>query len=133
MKRLVLSLAAAATATLAVAGFTAADVALGTVVPAAAQSAPGPQGGPGGRNGRQRFGQMLMTLGLTDAQKSRIKSIMAASRAKNKSLTDPQAKRDNMREAFKNVEAVLTPAQKTKLHAERDAAKAQHGGTPSHS
>jgi Spy/CpxP family protein refolding chaperone len=76
---------------------------------------------------------MLMSLNLNDAQKGQIKTIMANARAKSKTLTDMQAKRDNMREAFKNVEAVLTPAQKTKLHAERDAMRAQHGNDASHS
>ena len=56
--------------------------------------------------------------------------------SKAKSLTDMQAKRDTMRGAFKDVEAVLTPAQKSKLDAERAAYKAQHnsgGGDSSHS
>jgi hypothetical protein len=54
---------------------------------------------------------------------------MADARAKSKTLADPQDKRKTMFGAFKNIEAVLTPAQKTKLHAERDALKA-HGGPP---
>jgi Spy/CpxP family protein refolding chaperone len=134
MNRFVSSLAAVATVALSLAAFTAGDLALGTVAPAAAQSAPGAPGGPqGAAQGRQRFAKMLMSLNLTDPQKSQIKSIMDTARAKSKTLTDRQAKRDTMRDAFKNIEAVLTPAQKTKLHAERDAAKAQHGGAPSHS
>jgi len=133
MNRLVRSLAAAAAVTLSLAAFTAGDLALGRIAPAAAQAAPGgPQGG-GAADGRQRFAKMLMSLNLNDAQKGQIKTIMANARAKSKTLTDMQAKRDNMREAFKNVEAVLTPAQKTKLHAERDAMRAQHGNDASHS
>ena len=131
MNRFVLALAATASVALSVAGFTAADVARGTVAPAAAQAAPG--GPQGAAAGRQRFAKMLMSLNLTDAQKTQIRSIMGSARAKSKTLTDMQAKRDTMRGAFKNIEAVLTPAQRTKLHAERDAALAQHGGDTSHS
>ncbi len=131
MNRFILALAAAAAVTLSLAAFTAGDLALGRVAPAVAQTSPGDQPAPAGR--RRLFGQLLMALDLSDALKSQIKSIMADARAQNKTLTDPQAKRENMRGAFTKIEAVLTPAQRTKLHAERDAAKAQHGGTPSHS
>ena len=55
---------------------------------------------------------------------------MADARAKSKTLTDPQAKRDTMRGAFKDIEAVLTPAQKSKLDAERAAYFKAHGGPP---
>ncbi len=55
---------------------------------------------------------------------------MADARTKSKTLTDPQEKRKTMFGAFKNIEAVLTPAQKTKLHAERAAAFKAHGGPP---
>ncbi|HEY5348664.1 MAG TPA: Spy/CpxP family protein refolding chaperone [Candidatus Lustribacter sp.] len=131
MRRFVRPLAAVVTVALATAAFTAGDLALGRLTPAAAQTAPG--GPQGAAAGRQRFGKMLMTLDLTDVQKGQIRSIMASARAQNKTLTDPQAKRDNMRSAFTKIEAVLTPAQRTKLHAERDAAKAQHGSAPNHS
>lgn len=131
------TLAAVATVALSLAAFTAGDVALGRIAPAGAQTSPG-QAGPqgGGAKGRQRFAEMLMSLNLSDDQKSRIKGIMADARAKMKTLTDPEAKRDTMRGAFKDIEAVLTPAQKTKMDAERAAYKAQHnsgGGDSSHS
>jgi Spy/CpxP family protein refolding chaperone len=127
-----LPLAAAAIA-IALTAFTASDIALGTVSPAAAQSAPD-QGGPAGAaGGRQRFAKMLMGLDLSDDQKNHIRSIMADARTKSKALTDRQAKRDTMRAAFAQIETVLTPAQRTKLHAERDALKAQQAGAAGHS
>jgi Spy/CpxP family protein refolding chaperone len=131
MNRFLLSLAAVATVALSVAGFTARDIALGSVAPVSAQAAPG-QGAPGGR-GNQRFAKMLMSLNLNGDQKNRIRSIMADARAKAKTMTDIQAKRDTMRGAFGKIETVLTPAQRTKLHAERDAFKAQHASATTHS
>lgn len=133
MNRFGRSLTAVAAVTLALAAFTAGDVALRHIAPAAAQAAPsGPPGGAAA-GGRARFGKMLLSLNLTDEQKSRIKAIMASARAKSKALTDMQAKRAAMRGAFKDVEAVLTPAQKTKLDAERAAARAQGGNGADHS
>jgi Spy/CpxP family protein refolding chaperone len=76
---------------------------------------------------------MLMSLNLNGDQKNRIRSIMADARAKAKTMTDIQAKRDTMRGAFGKIETVLTPAQRTKLHAERDAFKAQHASATTHS
>jgi Spy/CpxP family protein refolding chaperone len=127
-----LPLAAGAIA-LALCGFTASDIALGTVRPAAAQSAPAPAGPAGAAGGRQRFAKMLMGLDLSDDQKNKIRSIMVDARAKSKALTDIQAKRDTMRAAFTQIETVLTPAQRTKLHAERDALKAQRASEAGHS
>jgi Spy/CpxP family protein refolding chaperone len=123
----------AAAIALALTAFTASDIALGTISPAAAQSAPA-AGGPGGAaGGRQQFAKMLMSLNLNDDQKNQIRSIMADARAKSKTLTDRQAKRDTMRAAFAQIETVLTPAQRTKLHAERDALKAQRASEAGHS
>jgi Spy/CpxP family protein refolding chaperone len=133
MNRFILSLAAIGTVALSLAAFTAGDLAFGAVSPAAAQSAPGPQGAAGGGQGRQRFAKMLMSLDLSDDQKTRIRSIMADARAKTRTLTDVQAKRDTMRAAFTQIETVLTPAQQAKLHAERDALKAQRAGEAGHS
>jgi Spy/CpxP family protein refolding chaperone len=131
MMRFFPALIAAAAMALTLSAFTIGDLALGRITPAAAQTANGPAmtGGQGNAKGRQQFAKMLMTLNLSDGQKSQIRSIMADARTKNKTLTDPQAKRETMRGAFTSIEAVLTPAQKTKLHAERDANKA-HGGPP---
>jgi len=126
--RFVLSLAAVATVSLSLIGFTAGDIALGRVTPVAAQAAPG-----GADAGRRRFAAMLMSLNLSDAQKTQIRAMRDAAIAKNKTLTDRQAKRDNMRAFFGNIETVLTPAQRTKLHAERDALKKQHASDANHS
>ncbi len=132
MNRFVLSLAAIATVTLSLAGFTAGDVALGTVVPASAQA---DEGGPppGAPQRGQRFGKMLLALNLSDDQKNKIRSIMAGARAKSKNLTDRDAKRATMKAAFAEIDTVLTPEQRTKLHAQMAAARAQREGTPTHS
>jgi Spy/CpxP family protein refolding chaperone len=121
MKRFVLPLVAVA------------SIMLGTLAPAAAQSAPGAQGAPSGHHGNQAFAKMLMDLNLTDVQKDKIRTIMADARTKSQTLTDPQAKRDNYRAAFAKIETVLTPAQQKKLQSERDAYKAQHASAATHS
>jgi Spy/CpxP family protein refolding chaperone len=131
MNRFALSLAAVATVAVSLLAFTAGDLALGSIAPAAAQSAPGPggPGGPGGPNGRgnQRFAKMLLSLQppLTDDQKNRIRAIMADARSKARAQTDPQAKREAMRGAFDKIRTVLTPAQQAKMKAEFDAFKAR--------
>jgi len=125
MKRFIVPLTAVVTAALLTAGFTAGDVALGGVAPAAAQTAPS---SPSSRG--QRFGQMLLALNLSDDQKSQIRTIMSDARAKNANVTDQDTRRANMKAAFAKVEAVLTPDQRTKLHAEIEKAKAEHGGGP---
>jgi Spy/CpxP family protein refolding chaperone len=135
MNRFVLSLAAVASVAVSLVAFTAGDLVVGAVAPAAAQSAPGP-GGPGGPNGRgnQRFAKMLMSLQppLTEDQKNRIRAIMADARAKARSLTDIQAKRDTMRAAFTKIRTVLTPPQQAKMKAQFDAFRArQNNGTHS--
>jgi len=119
-QRFVLTLAAAGAVALSAAGFTAADLALGRVAPALAQSAPA-----GAQSPRAKFGKMLLTLNLSDAQKDQIRSIMQSTRDQNKNVTDPEVKRANFKAAFGKIETVLTKAQVTKLHAEIDAAKAQ--------
>src|SRR5580658_5695485 len=129
MNRFVLSLGAVATVALSLTAFTAGNLALGTVAPAAAQSGPG---GPPGR-GNQQFAKMLMSLQppLTEDQKNRIRAIMADARAKAKTLTDPQAKRDAFRAGIGKIDGVLTPVQLKKLQAERNAFRAQHpSGAP---
>jgi len=129
MKRFFPALTAALALALALTAFISGDLALGRIAPAAAQAAPGLSGGgQGNGKGRQQFAKMLLTLDLSDGQKNQIRSIMADARAKSKTLTDPQDKRKTMSAAFKNIEAVLSPAQKTKLHAERAAFFTAHGG-----
>jgi Spy/CpxP family protein refolding chaperone len=124
MTRFVRSLTAAAAVALTVAGFTAADIAHRTLPTAAAQAGP-PAGGQRGA----RFGQMLLGLDLSDAQKTQIRSIMASARQQNATVTDPQARRANYRAAMAKVQTVLTPAQRTKLQSEMAAARAQRQST----
>lgn len=128
MNRRLLPLLAAASVALSVAGFTAVDLVRGSVPAVSAQAAPDQSGRPGQRGGR-RFGQMLLSLNLSDAQKNRIRDIMADARAKNKTLADRDAIRANMRAAFAKVQTVLTPAQQAKLKREFAAARAQYHHT----
>lgn len=83
----------------------------------------GAQAGAPGQGGRQRFGQLLLSLNLSDAQRQQVRAIMKAARDKNQSITDPQVKRANMRAAFAQVDTVLTPDQRTTLHAKMQAAR----------
>ena len=136
LNRFILALGAAAAVVLSIAGFTAGNVVLGTLTPAVAQTAPGPnggQGGAGGRRGNQQFAKMLLTLNLSDDQKNKIRAIMADARAKSKTLTDAQAKRDAFRAGIGKIDGVLTPDQLKKLQAERNAFRAQHPSGPGNS
>jgi Spy/CpxP family protein refolding chaperone len=133
----ILGLTAAATIALSLAAFTAGDLAFGTMTPVFAQAAPdgqGGQGAPGGKHGNQAFAKMLLSLDLSDGQKNQIRAMMSDARAKMKTLTDQQAKRDTMKAAFAKIETVLTPAQATKLKDERAAFfKAHPPSNPNHS
>ncbi len=102
-------------------GGTFAAIATGSVPAALAQdqASPAPAMPPGG--GRGRMGKALMSLNLSDAQKTQIRGIMADVRKQNESVTDRDQKRANYKAAMTKVEAVLTPAQRTELHAKMDA------------
>jgi Spy/CpxP family protein refolding chaperone len=129
MTRLIRSLTAAAAVALTVAGFAAVDIAHGTLPAASAQDAPAAGAPPAGAQRGQRFGQMLLGLNLSDAQKTEIRQIIATARAQNQSVTDPQVKRSNMRAAYAKVQTVLTPAQRAKLQSEMAATRAQRQQT----
>ncbi len=91
----------------------------------AATGAAGAMGGQGAmsQNGRERmrrFAAALATLNLTGAQQDKIKAIMADARAKSKGA-DPDTRRANFRAAFAQIDDVLTPDQRAKLHAEMPA------------
>jgi Spy/CpxP family protein refolding chaperone len=60
--------------------------------------------------------QALMGLGLTDAQKSQIRDIMSAAR-KDNANADPATRRANYKAAFEKIDTILTPEQRTQLHA----------------
>jgi len=67
-------------------------------------------------NGRHRMAEALASLGLSDAQKSQIREIMSDAR-KNSANADPMTRRANYRAAIAKIDTVLTPDQRTKLHA----------------
>jgi Spy/CpxP family protein refolding chaperone len=67
-------------------------------------------------NGRHMMAQVLATLGLSDAQKTQIRSIMKDAR-KNSAGADPATRRANYQAAMAKIDTVLTPDQRTKLHA----------------
>jgi len=107
---------------------------------AAPQSAAGPGGGasdtggaPGGGQGRggRGMGKILQGLGLSDAQKSQIRAIMADVKKKNAGLdrTDPASRatmRANMQAGYAQIDAVLTPAQRDQFHAKLKAMRAKY-------
>jgi Spy/CpxP family protein refolding chaperone len=113
-------------------GVTVGAAAIGAVPAALAQDAPtgGPQGAGAPRD-RGRFGKILMTLGLSDGQKSQIRQIIKDARAQNRNVTDPQQRRSNMRAALAKVETVLTPAQRDDLHKKMQAMRRQQPQQPS--
>ncbi len=83
------------------------------------------QGQPGGNpNARRHFAQALMSLNLSDAQKTQIREIMTAARAQAKTQ-DPETRRATMRAAFAKVQATLTPEQRTQFQAKLAALRAQ--------
>jgi Spy/CpxP family protein refolding chaperone len=75
----------------------------------------GPQGG-----GRHMMAQALMGLGLSDDQKGKIRDIMGGVKKQNEGVTDPEIRRANYKAGFAKIETVLTPDQRTKLHAKMD-------------
>jgi Spy/CpxP family protein refolding chaperone len=129
MNRHFRALAAAAAVAFSLAGFTAVDIARGDVPVASAQAAPAQPGQRGGR----RFGEMLLSLNLSDAQKNKIRDIMAQARAQNKTLADRDAIRANMRAAFAKVQTVLNPHQLAKLKSEFAAARAHRAAAGNNS
>jgi Spy/CpxP family protein refolding chaperone len=105
-------------------GGTFAGIALGAVPAAFADDAPA--GSPAAGEHGHRMGQILMSLNLTDTQKTQIRSIMADARKQNQNVTDRDQRRANMKAAMSKVEAVLTPEQRTQLHAKLDAMRQQN-------
>ena len=85
------------------------------------------QGGP---QRMHRFGRVLETLGLSDSQKAQIRTIMTNVRAKNRGV-DTETRRANMKEAFAQIDAILTPAQRTQLHAKLQAMRTHPETQPS--
>jgi Spy/CpxP family protein refolding chaperone len=131
VKRSVFSVALATA--LLTGGGTFAAAALGVVPAALAQAQPSGSPPAGdqvqGQHGR-RMGQLLMSLNLSDAQKTQIRAIMADAHKQNQNVTDRDERRANMKAAMGKIDTVLTPAQRTELHAKMDAMRAQ--GQPAH-
>jgi Spy/CpxP family protein refolding chaperone len=103
---------------------------VGLVSPALAQDQPPgapPAGAPAG--GRHRMAEALMSLGLSDTQKNQIRGIMADARAKNQNA-DQDTRRANYKAAFAKIDTVLTPDQRTRLHAKLDAMRKEHDAAP---
>jgi Spy/CpxP family protein refolding chaperone len=65
--------------------------------------------------------QALMSLGLSDDQKGKIRDIMSDVKKQNEGVTDPDTRRSNYKAGFAKIETVLTPDQRAKLHAKMDA------------
>ena len=91
---------------------------------ASAQTAPAPGVGappqaqqqPHHRRHRNPYLRAMRGLNLNDAQKQQIAGILKSSRAANKGV-DPQTRRANMQAMRRQIEGVLTPDQRTQLHA----------------
>jgi Spy/CpxP family protein refolding chaperone len=86
-------------------------------------------GAGGGRGGSGRMQALLGQLDLSADQKSKVQQIMSAARDKAQASDDPDARREAMRDAMTQVQALLTPAQKAKL-AQLRAAQAGGGAPP---
>jgi Spy/CpxP family protein refolding chaperone len=86
----------------------------------AQQASDGGQGAQGGSN-HNHMGEVLMSLGLSDAQKQQIRDIVADARKQNQGVTDRDQRRANMKAAFAKIDAVLTPEQRDQLHKQMQA------------
>ena len=75
---------------------------------------------PAPAQGHRRFGQILLSLNLSDQQKAQIRAIVQSARQQSQNA-DRETRRANMQTAFKKIDGVLTPSQRQKLHAKLDA------------
>jgi Spy/CpxP family protein refolding chaperone len=87
-------------------------------IPAPGATAPSPSAGAHeGHRHRNGFMRIMRDLNLTDAQKQQIDGIVKSSRAANQNVTDPQTRRANALAMRRQIEGVLTDAQRTQLRA----------------
>ena len=88
-------------------------------------AAPGAAGAAGqGASGRHHFAQALMSVNLSDAQKTQIRQIMSTARAEGRTQ-DPETRRKTFHDAYEKVQAVLTPEQRTAFNAKMAELRAQ--------
>jgi len=88
-------------------------------------AAPGAAGAAGqGSSGRHHFAQALMSVNLSDAQKTQIRQIMSTARAEGRTQ-DPETRRKTFHDAYEKVQAVLTPEQRTAFNAKMAELRAQ--------
>jgi multidrug efflux system membrane fusion protein len=93
--------------------------------PATAQTG-GEHRGQGGGGGRMKA--LLQQLDLTPDQQAKADAIMAEARQQAQAAGDPDAKRQIFMASQQQIQAILTPEQKTKLQQLRAAQKAQQPG-----
>ena len=67
-----------------------------------------------------RFAKVLESLNLSEDEKQKIRAIMADAREKSRNA-DPETRRANFKAAFAQIDAILTPDQRTQLHAKLQA------------
>jgi Spy/CpxP family protein refolding chaperone len=84
-------------------------------------------GQPGAHHGRHHnaFRTALRGLNLNAAQKSQIDQVFAQARGQNRGA-DPATRKANRAKLRSQVEAILTPAQRTQLRAALQQARRQH-------
>jgi Spy/CpxP family protein refolding chaperone len=71
---------------------------------------------------------LLQQLDLTPDQQAKADAIMAQARQQAQAAGDPDAKRQIFMASQQQIQAILTPEQKTKLQQLRAAQKAQQQG-----
>jgi Spy/CpxP family protein refolding chaperone len=101
---------------------------------AAAQQAPPapPAGGPVQRNHHGHgghYGRALRHLHLSDAQRQQIRTAMTQMRQNNQNV-DPQTRRANVKQLRAQIDAILTPDQRTRLHNELRHGHRNNGAAP---
>jgi Spy/CpxP family protein refolding chaperone len=96
----------------------------GQTTQAQTAQAPVPEGSAGHHG--NRMGQILLSLGLSDAQKAQIKDIMAAARKQNEGVTDRDVRRANFKKAYEQVNTILTPAQQKEFKEKMAAMRQQY-------
>jgi Spy/CpxP family protein refolding chaperone len=89
-----------------------------------------PGGAPAGRRHHQnRFRAALRGLNLSQAQRQQIDQAFARTKAANHNA-DRTTRRANMQKLRSDVEAILTPAQRTQLQAALRKSRGQRRGGP---